>query len=141
MSRYKAQRMAEPYIAERIFSFLPRSSKTAKILDIATGQGYILELLYEKGYRNLYATDVDENNFKLNKKTFHFKKLDADKDWPYRNGFFNIVISSETLEHVENPWHFFREAYRVLKPKGYLLLSTPSVEGIVSRVFFSLTGM
>lgn len=133
--------MAEPFIGDRIFAYLPKLKKTARFLDIATGQGYILELLYEKGYRDLHAVDMDTENFRLNKKLYHFKKMDANKDWQYPNAYFDVVISSETLEHLENPSHFFREVYRVLKPKGYLIMSTPSVEGIISRIYFFLTGI
>ncbi len=133
--------MAEPYISDRIFSLLPKLNKKATFLDIATGEGYFLELLSEKGYKNLYAADSNEKNFRLNKKEFHFKKMDANKNWPYEKNFFDVVISSETIEHLENPSHFFREVFRILKPKGFLLLSTPSVEGVVSRLYFFLTGI
>jgi len=141
MKQAKAHSMAEPFIEDRIFSFLPQLKKTARFLDIATGEGYILEMLHDRGFSNLYAADLDDENFKLSKTVYHFKKTDANKKWPYADGFFDVVVSSETIEHLENPSHFMREVSRVLKPKGYLLLSTPSVEGVISRIYFFLTGI
>lgn len=44
---------------------------------------------------------------------------------PVPDGVFDAVISSEVIEHVENPSTYLREAWRILKPGGYLTLSTP----------------
>ena len=38
---------------------------------------------------------------------------------------FDLVLASEVVEHLWNPQNFFNEAYRILKPGGYLVLSTP----------------
>ena len=38
---------------------------------------------------------------------------------------FDLVLASEVVEHLWNPKNFFNEAYRILKPRGYLILSTP----------------
>jgi 2-polyprenyl-3-methyl-5-hydroxy-6-metoxy-1,4-benzoquinol methylase len=38
---------------------------------------------------------------------------------------FDLVLASEVVEHLWNPQNFFNEAYRILKPSGYLILSTP----------------
>ena len=38
---------------------------------------------------------------------------------------FDIVISSETMEHVRRPWQGFSEIYRVLKPGGIYVFTVP----------------
>ncbi len=43
---------------------------------------------------------------------------------PVTDNEFDIVLSSQVLEHVENVEQYLNECYRVLKPNGYLLLST-----------------
>jgi len=44
---------------------------------------------------------------------------------PFRDDFFDTVTSTEVLEHVPNPLLAMREMCRVLKPGGYLVLTTP----------------
>jgi SAM-dependent methyltransferase len=38
---------------------------------------------------------------------------------------FDVVISSETMEHVRRPWQGFSEVYRVLKPGGFYVFTIP----------------
>ena len=46
-------------------------------------------------------------------------------DIPLGDASFDTVVSTEVLEHVPDPLKALREMYRVLKPGGYLILSTP----------------
>ena len=55
---------------------------------------------------------------------------------------FDLVLASEVMEHLWKPSSFLAEAYRVLKPKGYLIAETPEgKEGLVfdaHRHFFTV---
>ncbi len=44
---------------------------------------------------------------------------------PFVANAFDTVVSTEVLEHVPNPLQAMREMRRVLKPGGFLILSTP----------------
>ncbi len=46
---------------------------------------------------------------------------------PFQAEIFDIIISAWTVEHLENPMLVFQEFYRILKPKGHLILITNSV--------------
>jgi SAM-dependent methyltransferase len=46
-------------------------------------------------------------------------------DIPLGDAGFDTVVCTEVLEHVPDPLKAMREMYRVLKPGGYLVLSTP----------------
>jgi SAM-dependent methyltransferase len=44
---------------------------------------------------------------------------------PFPDNLFDTIISIDVLEHVEDPVKFISEIYRVLKPSGKTILSTP----------------
>jgi SAM-dependent methyltransferase len=46
---------------------------------------------------------------------------------PFAGNVFDTLISFQVLEHVTQPWQALQEMGRVLKPGGYLLLSTPQM--------------
>lgn len=52
---------------------------------------------------------------------------------PYGNASFDVVIHSDTLEHVNNPIHALSECRRVLKPGGALCFTVPIITGRISR--------
>jgi len=48
--------------------------------------------------------------------------------WPYPDNSFDLVTGMEILEHLAlDPYFFFAEAARVLRPGGHILLTTPNV--------------
>lgn len=51
-------------------------------------------------------------------------KIKPDEKLPFKDGDFDIVLSSQVLEHVENSDFYLSESRRVLKEGGILILST-----------------
>lgn len=43
---------------------------------------------------------------------------------PFPDGSYAVVISTDTLEHVERPWRFVAEMGRVVKPGGHVIVTT-----------------
>jgi len=52
---------------------------------------------------------------------------------PYASGTFDMVIHSDTLEHVPNFVHALEECRRVLKPGGALCYTVPTIVGRMTR--------
>jgi SAM-dependent methyltransferase len=65
---------------------------------------------------------------------------DLNQSLPYIVGTFDVVLSIEGIEHLEQPAVCVQEFARVLKPGGVLVLSTPNVNNVQSRLHFFLSG-
>ena len=52
---------------------------------------------------------------------------------PYPDGSFDLVIHSDTLEHVPDPLRALSECRRVLRPEGVLCYTVPVIVGRMTR--------
>lgn len=52
---------------------------------------------------------------------------------PFPDGHFDLVVHSDTLEHVPNPVHALWECRRILKPGGVLCFTVPIIVGRLTR--------
>ena len=60
---------------------------------------------------------------------------------PQPDETFDLVVHSDTLEHVPDPVRGLAECRRVLKPHGLLILETPNPENIWVATQFRFTAM
>lgn len=119
-------------------------SKKSKILDLGAGAGHLSRRIYnflienKFNSKNLYATDFFKKSFQASEVTF--KQADFNKKLPFSNSSFDIVYSVEVIEHLRCPYDFLDECYRILKPNGMLIISTPNILSLKSRFNFFITG-
>src|SRR6266850_3438805 len=61
----------------------------------------------------------------------HVKNPDIEADltvtWPFKEGAFDLIISTWVVEHLVNPEKFFEEAFRVLSNDGILVCGVPFI--------------
>jgi SAM-dependent methyltransferase len=111
----------------------------ARVLDLGAGQGYFSRLAGEYLRTEvgvdpstvLSACDLVPEQFRYS--GVDCRPIDASGMLPYPDAWFDVVCSLEVIEHVEDQFSFLREAQRVLRPGGTLVLSTPNVLNMNSR--------
>lgn len=109
----------------------------AKVLDAPCGEGELAARLAQTGYE-VSGADITLEARKVLGGRFRVANLNGPLPWP--EGSFDLVVSVEGIEHLENPFAFLRELHRVLRPGAWLLLTTPNIASIRSRMRFFGSG-
>jgi len=132
-----SQEIEVPYSRENAIRFfkkyvLANQSELSekKILDISSGTGYIGQLFSDGGADiKLYDLFPEQNAFSK----LPCEPIDLQKDFPIEDNSADIIICTETIEHLPNQYFFFKEVARILKPNGSFFLTTPNPSSLRSR--------
>lgn len=111
--------------------------RAGRVLEVAAGSGAFTRRLLQLGYA-VEACDLYPEQFKVGEVPVKF--ADLSKSIPYESDSFEYLCCLEGIEHLEDQFAFVRECWRVLRPGGRLLLSTPNVLGLASRWRYFWTG-
>jgi SAM-dependent methyltransferase len=103
------------------------------VLDVPSGQGVISKELEELGYK-VFLGDIARQNILY--KNGRCVQIDMEKPFPFKEKTFDYGVCVEGIEHIENPFGLVREFARVIKNGGYLIITTPNVMTIKSRLRF-----
>jgi 2-polyprenyl-3-methyl-5-hydroxy-6-metoxy-1,4-benzoquinol methylase len=133
--------ISAPGIFEKVIEILsaqgPLDGK--KILDAPSGEGAFAQTLIRRQLGlEISCGDIDPQQFKL--RGVACTPVDLNRTLPYPDRSFDVYTCIEGIEHLENPFHLVREAYRVLRPGGSLVVTTPNVASIRSRLQYLLYG-
>jgi methionine biosynthesis protein MetW len=105
----------------------------ARILDVGCGNGYQLAPLAHR--HEVYGLDVSAVNVgKASEKGVKAVLHDVEAPFPYPDGFFDVVVCSEILEHLFFPEKPLAECLRVLKPGGRLIVTVPNLYCLRNRL-------
>lgn len=96
------------------------------MLDAGCGSGRVFQYTFDESQRPRLIVGVDMTDEpKGNRNIDAAARADLGR-LPFRDGVFDIAISSHVAEHLTEPDLVFRELARVLKPGGRLLILTPN---------------
>jgi ubiquinone/menaquinone biosynthesis C-methylase UbiE len=120
----------DDYEAGETLSRYMKASEFASgiVLDCAAGCCYGSSVLRRnKNVDYVISVDVDTDLLMYGGKVYDADCVCADcAHLPFRENFFDSVVSVETLEHVKDQSLFLKEVMCVLKRDGILVLNTPN---------------
>ena len=100
-----------------------------RVLDLGCGQGHITEKM-RQALVNGEFTGLDFSVSAIQYAHEHFPQIDFDVadacDCPYADEYYDVVVCNNLWEHVPDPLRLLAGIKRMLKPGGFLVLSTPS---------------
>lgn len=99
-----------------------------KVLDAASGSGYGSAILGQTA-QQVVGLEIDAESVRHATETYGSDHVTFRAGNVMDTGLpdeaFDVIVSVETLEHVDNHQMMLREFSRVLKPDGILIISTP----------------
>jgi len=128
---------AENYVLQRSIKAYIEAAEivNGKVLELGTGSGYGIDIIAPKANEFLtidkYRCDIvdrlpEGSNVKFIQSTFP----------PFigiEDSSFDFVISFQVIEHIEDDTKFVQEIFRVLKPGGKFICTTPNIKMSLSR--------
>lgn len=123
MNMYDTNKRLEVFFEE----FLSTEDLNGKsLLDAGCGTGWFSKIASEKG-ASVTSMDLGENLLaEVAKKCDSKRVVGSILEIPFPENTFDVVVSSEVIEHTPDPYKALHEIYRVLKPGGIMVLSTPN---------------
>jgi SAM-dependent methyltransferase len=137
--------MAEPKTPPLIIDFvcdalLPLlDNRPLRHLDVSAGWGHLIRKLNAarpqlKSEACDYPLAPELGDIPAREANLHDGKL------PYDDNTFDVITCTEAFEHIESFHPIVREMFRILKPGGIVMVSTPNILNFRSRLKFLARG-
>ena len=120
---------------------LVKTSKIDNFLDIGCGNGKLtLEFAQLLNAKSIYGIEFTDESIEISKKNgINCIKGDLNNEWSLESNYFDIILSSQNIEHIHNTRKYLEECYRCLKPGGQLIILTENLSSTIN-IFALLFG-
>jgi 2-polyprenyl-3-methyl-5-hydroxy-6-metoxy-1,4-benzoquinol methylase len=114
-----------------IYDFAAQFCRDTVVLDAGSGSGYGAAHLAEAGARRVTGIDLSSEAVAFSR--HHFRRPNVDfqagriEDLVFAADSFDLVFTSNTLEHVRDVPRFLHVAHRALRRSGRLLVAVPPI--------------
>ncbi len=97
----------------------------ARILDVGCGIGTYVRRLRDLS-EHVYGIDIDEQRVRRGSLSLPNLALAAGEHMPFPNDSFDVIMLHEVIEHVSDDAATLREACRVARPGGKVVVYAPN---------------
>ncbi len=122
-------------LAKRLRVILSRAGQTGRVLDVGCATGNLLNALRGHGWE-VYGVELNARAAAYARERLGLPVFTGDlMGVHFPDGWFDMVILWDVLEHLHDPKGVLQEAARVTRPGGRLVLSLPNPHSVEARVF------
>ncbi|MDR1252145.1 MAG: class I SAM-dependent methyltransferase [Treponema sp.] len=115
---------------------LIRRTAAPRALDIGCATGALLLRLRERGWCVTGVEISPSAGYARETRGLDVRSLPLEEN-RFSSDSFDLILASHLIEHLNAPGLFVREVYRLLRPGGHFLVSTPNITGFQARLFGS----
>jgi 2-polyprenyl-3-methyl-5-hydroxy-6-metoxy-1,4-benzoquinol methylase len=122
--------------SSRILKIVGKYKIAGKFLDVGCNCGILVKEAIKRGYVafgidfSLKAIEAGGEKFNIKDRLF----CGSIKDLDFKENSFDIITYIHVLEHIEGLSAELKDAYRILKPRGLLVIEVPNFESIWRKV-------
>ena len=111
--------------------------KKMRILDIGCATGSLLAHLSERGWETTgVEISAPQAEYGRSVRKMDIRTLPLDEN-NFPDGYFDVILASHLIEHLNNPGAMIGEVNRILAPDGSFFVTTPNIAGFQALVFKS----
>jgi SAM-dependent methyltransferase len=102
------------------------------VLEVGAGNGGFVQAALGRGWK-VDANEVSDSGLEMLRRTAATVFSGDLTSAHYPDAKFDLVVSLEVIEHLPAPLDLVREMWRVTRPGGLLILTTPNFNGLSRR--------
>lgn len=105
------------------------------VLEVGCGEGRGVDLILPKAKSFTGIDKIQEvvDSLKTKYPKGNFKQMVIPPFASLPDNHFDVVVSFQVIEHIKDDLGYLKEIYRVLKPGGKALITTPNIKLSLSR--------
>jgi len=113
---------------DRPLEYMVRLVKPKKVLEIGCAMGFFIESLRKRG---IEAYGVDISRYAISKaapeiRPYLYRCDVSENELPFPDNSLDFLYTLETIEHLKHPEYAIKAMERVLKPGGFVFMTTPA---------------
>lgn len=110
-------------------------NKSARILEVGCGNGFMLKALCDRGYKNVFGIEPSIDAVQRSDAAVKDRITpDVLKPGIFPESTFDLIFCFQTFDHIQDPNSFLRLCHQLLAQKGSILIFNHDIDSLPVRI-------